>query len=474
MDNAPAILVVDDDRGIRETLKTILANNGYTVDEAADGVEGLKRVNLKSPDLVILDQMMPKLDGIKVCRAIKEDRDLCNIPILMTSSKNRKEDIILGLESGANDYVVKPFDENELLARVQALLNSSRLIKEMEREKKDLLAILDISNSITSSLDSREVLFSIVQKISEIIKVSRCSIVRIDAHEPKGYVVASNEDARIYNLPIDLSKYPEVQKVLETRQVVVINDTQQDPIVESVRNKLEEIDVQALLVLPVIMKQNVIGTILLRTARRGRPFDSREIQFCQIVANASANALINAALYESVELANIQLEKLATTDGLTEIFNHRYFYKRLDEEFNRSQRYNNPLSAIMIDVDNFKEINDTYGHRTGDLVLKELARNLKNSMRKSDIVARYGGDEFIILLPQTDSAGARAEAARVIRRISDSAFGSMNGSRILISCGIATAPHDEIKKADDLVLVADRDLYANKAVRKKSLTAAEK
>ena len=474
MDNAPMILIVDDDRGIRKTLRSILTENGFAVDEASDGLQGLQRVKLKAPDLIILDQVMPKLDGIRVCRTIKEDENLGGIPILMTSSKNRKEDIIQGLESGANDYVVKPFDENELLARIQALLNSSRLIRKMEREKNDLLAILDISNSITSSLASREVLFSIVQKISEIIKVSRCSIVRIDAREPKGYVVASNEDPGIYNLPIDLSKYPEVQKVLETRQVVVINDTRRDPIVKSVRDKLEEIDVQALLVLPVIMKQNVIGTILLRTARRGKAFDPREIQFCQIVANASANALINAALYESVELANIQLEKLATTDGLTDIFNHRYFYKRLDEEFNRAQRYNNPLSAIMIDVDNFKQINDTYGHRTGDLILKELAHVLKTSMRKSDIVARYGGDEFIILLPQTDSMGAIAEAARVIDKIAAFRFDSMNGSRIITSCGIATAPHDEIKKADDLVLVADRNLYANKARKKKGLAPVER
>jgi two-component system cell cycle response regulator len=473
MNNVANILVVDDDAGLRKNLLTILTRNGYSVDEAADGLEGLQKIKTSPPDLLILDQVMPRLDGIKVCTAIKSDPNLSRIPILMTSSKSRKEDIVQGLESGVNDYVVKPFDENELLARVQALLNSSRIIKRMEQEKNDLLAILDISNSITSSLDSREVLYSIVKKISKIIKVSRCSIVRIDPSEPRGYVVASNEDSKIYNLAIDLDKYPEVQKVMETREVVVINDTKNDPIVQSVRDKLKEIDIQSLLVLPVIMKQNVIGTILLRTARRDKPFEKREIQFCQIVANAAANALINSALFESVELANIQLERLATTDGLTGIFNHRYFYKRLDEEYNRAERYNNPLSAIMIDVDNFKEMNDSFGHRTGDLILKELADILKSSIRKSDIVARYGGDEFIILMPQTDQKGAEAEAFRVLKSISEYKFDSMNGSRILVSHGMATAPHSDITKADDLVLVADRALYAHKGKKKKTLTPVQ-
>ena len=375
---------------------------------------------------------------------------------------------------GADDYIVKPFDKKEILARIKTSLRAGSFLSELEREKRDLLAILDISNAITSTLDSREVLYSIVNKISEIIQVNRCSIVRIDPEETKGYVVATNEDPNIYNLEIDLKKYPEIQKVMETKKVIIINDIHSDPIVESVRKDIEEMtNYQSLLVLPVIMKQNVIGTILLRTARRKRSFEEREIQFCQIVANAAANALINASLFESMELANIHLERLATTDGLTGIYNHRYFYRRLDEEFHRAERYNYPLSAIMLDVNDFKEINDTLGHRTGDLVLKELANILKTTIRKIDIAARYGGDEFIILLPQTDHHGAEAETERIIQAVSGHPFASMPDDELTISFGIATYPTDKITKADDLVTLADRKLYTHKTETKSRKTPAQ-
>ncbi len=460
------ILIVDDDKVIRQTLRTVLEEEGYKVLEADNGASGLQLIKMEHPDLVVLDVVLPDLDGMKICRAVKSDPQLSKTLILMTASKGSKEDVIRGLESGADDYVVKPFDKSEFLARIKTSLRAGHLLRELEREKRDLMAILDISNAITSTLDSKEVLYSIVKKISEVIDVSRCSIVRIDASEHKGFVVATNEDPDIFNIEIDLNKYPEILKVLETKNIVVVNDIEKDPLMESVRKNLEEVCFHSLLVLPVIMKQNVIGTILLRTARRDRSFSEREIQFCQIVANAAANALINASLFESMELANIHLVKLATTDGLTGIFNHRYFYKRLDEEFNRSERYNTPLSAIMMDVNNFKEINDSYGHRTGDRVLKELAIVLKSIIRKSDIVARYGGDEFIILLPQTEQHGAEIEARRVEQSISEHIFESTSAIRLLISYGISTYPSEEILKADDLVTLADRELYANKAKHK--------
>lgn len=469
MDSKARILIVDDSESMRQTLTTVLTQEGYSTLEAENGAAGLQKIKAERPDLVVLDLVMPRLDGIKVCNAMKGDPELQKIPILMNTSRGNKDDIIRGLEAGANDYIVKPFDEDELLARIHSLLRAGSLLKQLEQDKRDLMAILEISNAITSTLESREVLYSIVKKISEIIHVTRCSIVRIDTHESKGYVVATNEDPNIYNLVIDLQKYPEIKEVLQTREMVIIHDTAKDPIVGPVRETLSKINISALMVLPVIMKQNIIGTLLLRTSRKERTFDEREIQLCQIVANASANALINASLFESMELANLQLERLAITDGLTNIFNHRYFYIRLDEEFNRSERYKTPLSVIMIDVDNFKTINDTYGHRTGDLILKELANILKSSIRKSDIVARYGGDEFIILLPQTDRKGAEAEAGRVIQAISERKFESMNGLCPEISHGISTYPDPKIKKVDDLVSIADRQLYVSKDEHKKDL-----
>ncbi|MDX1765093.1 MAG: diguanylate cyclase [bacterium] len=462
------IIVAEPDEQTRCDFCSVLEGEGYEVISESRVSQAAARVEEERPDLVILDLVSPSLEGAAVCRALKADPGLRKIPVLITTRRSRREEVEQCLEWGADDYIVKPVDKFELMARIQTSIRLGRLLERQEQEKRDLFAILEISNTITSTLNYKDVLYTIVKKISEIIDVTRCSIVRVEPGEEKGIVVATSEDPAISNLGIELKKYPEVMEVLNSKQTVVINDVTENPIVQSVRETLVGIDVHALLVLPVLIKQNVIGTILLRTARRGRPFEDREVQFCQIITGAAANALINAALYENVEMANVNLERLATTDGLTGVCNHRHFYTRLEQEFNRSERYEAPLSTIMIDVDNFKEINDTYGHRVGDGILKELAEILKKTIRKSDIAARYGGDEFALLLPQTDSKGAACEAQRILRAVEEYEFETLGGAAMVISYGIASFPDEEIEKPEDMVRLADRRLYAMKAEKRNS------
>ncbi len=447
-------------------LRSTLEAESYGVCDLAGEVATAEAIQRVNADLVLLDLDACRGDGVDICRAMKADRRMKQPPVLLLSGDGHEETVYRCLHTGADDYLMRPLNTQELLAKVRSLLRISRLFEDQEQEKRDLLAILEITNAITSTLDSKKVLFTIVKKISEVIDVTRCSIVRVDPAGNRGVVVASSEDPEVTDLTIDLQKYPEIRKVLDTREVVAINDTQSDQVVAPVREILHEVGVQALLVLPLVMKQNVIGTILLRTARGGRPFEKREIRFCQIVTNAAANALLNAALFENMEMANLDLERLATTDGLTGAYNHRHFYRRLEQEFNRSERYEEPLSLIMIDVDNFKDINDTFGHKVGDSVLRELALLLKNSTRKSDFVARYGGDEFAVILPQTAFAGAQAEVARVCQAMGGHAFEYLEGTGVVVTCGIATYPSEGVANMDDMVQVADRRLYQSKQAKK--------
>jgi len=168
-------------------------------------------------------------------------------------------------------------------------------------------------------------------------------------------------------------------------------------------------------------------------------------------------------LYDELEEKSRNLEKIATTDGLTGLFNHKHFYERLTEEFSRAARHNLSLSCIILDIDHFKKINDTYGHLQGDNIVKSFAEVLKASIRHTDIAARYGGDEFSILLPHTDAAGAFLEAERIRMRVSTMDFPEVNPSMyITISLGISTYPHEKIKTAGDLVKNADIALYEAK------------
>ncbi len=467
------ILVLDDRGGPGEILRSALEGDGYAICGWKGGVPTPEEIGRVAPDLLLLDLDVHRADGIGICTALKGERRLTQLPVLLVSRDAGKETVYRCLEIGADDYLMHPFDAEELLVKVRSLLRLRQMLEDQEKEKRDLLAVLEITNAITSTLDSKKVLFTIVKKISEVIEVARCSIVRVDPAGNRGVVVASSEDPEVTDLSIDLQKYPEIRKVLNTREVVAIHDTQSDEVVAPVREILNKVGVQALLVLPLVMKQNVIGTILLRTARGGRPFEKREIGFCQIVTNAAANALLNAALFENMEMANLDLERLATTDGLTGVYNHRHFYRRLEQEFNRSERYEEPLSLIMIDVDNFKVINDTFGHKVGDSVLRELALLLTKSTRKSDFVARYGGDEFAVILPQTALEGARAEVARVCKAMRGHPFEFLQGRGVIATCGIATYPADGIATMDDMVQIADRRLYASKEAKKRRPTGSQ-
>ncbi|XXF80058.1 diguanylate cyclase [Myxococcaceae bacterium GXIMD 01537] len=157
-----------------------------------------------------------------------------------------------------------------------------------------------------------------------------------------------------------------------------------------------------------------------------------------------------------------ELQKLSTTDGLTQIHNHRYFQERLREEFRRAQRYDDALSLIFLDLDHFKSINDRFGHMTGDGVLREVAAALLRSVRETDLVARYGGEEFAVLLPRTHLTGALTVAERIARELAGLKLGPDGSLRVTASLGISGFPHRTVLTSEQLVLTADEALYRAK------------
>lgn len=157
-----------------------------------------------------------------------------------------------------------------------------------------------------------------------------------------------------------------------------------------------------------------------------------------------------------------ELQKLSTTDGLTQIHNHRYFQERLREEFRRAQRYDDALALIILDLDHFKSVNDRHGHVAGDGVLREVAAALLRSVRDTDLVARYGGEEFAVLLPRTHLAGALTVAERIHREVAALRPGPEGALRVTASLGVSGFPHRSVLSAEQLVLTADEALYRAK------------
>ncbi len=299
------ILVIDDSKLIAHVAKNILSKQGHEVLLAEDGETGLDIAKDNEPDLILLDLILPGIDGYEICQRIKNDSNIADIPVIMLTSKAEHADKVRGLELGASDYVTKPFDEAELIARV----NTHLRIKE---------------------------------------------------------------------------------------------------------------------------------------------------------------------LHESLQEKNRQLLEMANRDGLTGLYNHRYFQETLFKDFQRAVRYKESLSCIMFDIDHFKKFNDTYGHQTGDVVLKTLGGLIKELMRDSDLAARYGGEEFTLILYHTANYDAVMIAERLRKTVEQHKFKSEDLIlNVTISIGVACYYHPDIQSAKALIECADKALYKAKEGGRNKVVAFE-
>lgn len=223
---------------------------------------------------------------------------------------------------------------------------------------------------------------------------------------------------------------------------------------------------QSLKIFPLVAGNRILGT-LVSGSRRKAAFDDDELRMLEVIAIQAAQAVLRAQLYE-------QMERMATTDGLTGLLNHRTFQSRFDDAMATAKRYGRKVSVVLTDVDHFKSVNDTYGHPTGDQVLKGVARILRETARDTDVVARYGGEEFCIVMPETDMKGAHAIAERIRERVLKEVFQTEQGPlKITMSLGVATFPdHGEAKQT--LIDLADQCLYfAKRHGRNQSVTVAQ-
>ena len=456
------VLIVDDDLMIKVMLEDILHAHGYQTYHASNGREAVRLVKEHTPEIILMDIVMPEMDGIAACKAIRSTTLPIRPSIIMVSNKSDKDAIIEALEKGADDFITKPVDNMELIARIHAQSRTRGFYREIYEDKKNLETILDVTKTISSMLKTEEVLYTIVKRVADITGAVRCSIVLI-SKEDIGYVLASHESPTIKEIKLDLNKYPEIREALKNKRPVVVEDIPRHPLMAEVKDLVKDLDRMNVLVLPIIWEEEVIGTLFLRTRRLGKGFTEKDINLCQIIAQSAYHAIKNARLFEEVSKEKEEMKTLAITDSLTEVYNHNFFYTRLEEEFNRTVRYETPISLIMMDIDDFKRINDTYGHRTGDHVLKEVADMIKKIVRKTDIVARYGGEEFSVILPHTNLDGAEEEAERIREAISSHAYANLTKETITISLGVVSYPSGKtIMNAGDFVNLADTALYEAK------------
>lgn len=341
------------------------------------------------------------------------------------------------------------------------------------KDKADLFSVLAILKAISAKRRAHDILFVFVEHISKVVPSDRCSIVRIWGGDPHGHVMASHEDASVVDKTIELFKYPELNQSMATQHKILVNDALNPKNDEVFAKELRAANFNSLVVIPIVLYDQHVGSLLLRAARAEGNFSPREVSFFEIVAEAASNALERAQLFESIQVANERLERLAITDGLTGLYNHRHFRDHLQKEFERASRYKLPLSCMIFDVDDFKSLNDTYGHLAGDMVLKEIADRTQRCIRKSDLIARYGGEEFVIIMPQTGREGAEVQGGRICDVIGSTPFRDVSPERrVTVSGGVSILDHEKMLNEEDLLRAADQALYEAKRRGKNQVIVA--
>ncbi|MCA9556933.1 MAG: response regulator [Myxococcales bacterium] len=307
MSVAQRVLVVDDERLIREMLSRALGAKGIEVDTAADGVEALERIRGAPPDLVLLDLMMPKMDGFDVLEAVRADPDTRSLQMIVLTARGGQEVLQEALEAGADDYIAKPFHLGEVLARVQAHLRIAAYAAQREQQRRDDRTLLDISHRLTGRLDVQTILQDVAGMVAEVLHTERCSVVLVEQDEQVGRVVAASDDAGLTDREIALEGYPEIRRVLETRQPVIVADVTADPLFDPVKDQVARLSVRSCALFPMMEGDRCIGVLFLRSAQAWERFGERETSFGQIVANATAVAVSNARLFSALKAESTRI-----------------------------------------------------------------------------------------------------------------------------------------------------------------------
>ena len=449
------ILLVEDNSDQRELTIDALKEKDpdVRVSEAEDGPTALRMLQNNAVDLVILDYSLPGMTGLETLRELQQLKS--KIPVIMVTGQGDETVAVEAMKNGAQDYIIKMRNYHEALpVTIGKVIKQSRMKRELEEASLRGRRLFELSFSIAKEQKVDALTQRLVEGAAELVGVEKSMMYLVDAQGQVSYTKSFGIEVAQDVLRGPLQRIGILSAAYIAKQPIVIHEPQEHPQWES-RPWLHPF-LRQMLSVPLVMQGEVEGALCLFNKNNHEPFSAEDVDTLSTLAVHAGVAIDNARFVE-------RMEQQAVTDSLTGLSNHMEFQKRLTEEVDRSRRYHKEFSLLMFDLDNFKMVNDTYGHQMGDAVLKEMAQVLRNSLRSVDQVFRYGGEEFAVILPETPEEGAKIISERIRQTITESCYGkgSDRSLRISVSIGLASFPQDADQR-EDLIGAADQALFSAK------------
>ncbi|MBY5803361.1 PleD family two-component system response regulator [Rhizobium leguminosarum] len=449
------ILVVDDIPANVKLLEARLLAEYFDVMTAADGYTALAICERNQVDLILLDIMMPGIDGFEVCERLKASQKTAHIPVVMVTALDQPTDRVRGLKAGADDFLTKPVNDLQLISRVKSLLRLKTLSDELRirADTAHTMGIDDLTRAgegradetaqvllVDGRANSQERIIKALKPVADVLALSDPQAALFEAAESAFDLVIVNANFDDYD-PLRLCS--QLRSLERTRFLPILIITEQGA---------DEMVVRAL-------DLGVNDYII-------RPVDPNELVARSLtqIRRKSYNDRLRASVKQTIELA--------VTDPLTGLYNRRYLDNHLNVLFNRSMARGRPLSVLITDIDRFKQVNDTYGHDGGDEVLREFANRVRSTIRGADLACRYGGEEFVVVMPDTSPEIAATVAERLRAAIESAPFmlkHSGEALNVTASFGIASRiasvlTPDQLMKQADLALYEAKNTGRNRVV----------
>jgi two-component system cell cycle response regulator len=440
------VLVVDDIAANVKLLEAKLAAEYFDVITASNGFDALKVAAAQSPDIVLLDVMMPGMDGFEVCRRLKADPKTAHVPVVMVTALDQPSDRVAGLEAGADDFLTKPVNDISLFARVKSLIRLKMMNDELRMREAtgQSLGILENDTGDGRAMAPGRILVvedrpAQSDRLRDALSPPNDVVVESDPQE--ALIRAKGGDFDLIIVSLSVQSFDGLRFCSQIRSLDVTRHT---PVLVLV----EEGDTKR----------------LVRSLEMGcndylmRPIDRNELI-------ARVRTQLKRKRYSDKLRHNYQLSlEMAITDQLTGLYNRRYMASHLGTLLTGAAESGKPLSFLIVDIDYFKAINDTHGHDVGDEILKQFAQRIATNVRGIDLACRYGGEEFVVVMPDTDVSFAYMVAERLRQQVADQPFRistSPGTLSLTISIGV-TASEATSDTAEKLLRRADQALYRAK------------